>query len=99
MTRTIYDQFSKDCLEELLSVAGKVQVDLKVASEVREVDVFFTPNPNQIETLNQLGILGRIGITPALIEPVLSASYILGKPQNYALAIAMPLTPTKFANA
>ncbi|MFP4133166.1 MAG: hypothetical protein ACLFTJ_03315, partial [Halothece sp.] len=69
MTRTIYDQFSKDCLEELFSVAGKVEVDLKVASEVREVDVFFIPNPNQIETLNQLGILGRMGLTPALIEP------------------------------
>ena len=69
MTRTIYDQFSKQCLEELLSSAGTVQLDLKVASEVREIDVFFTPNPNQIETLNQLGILGRIGLTPALIEP------------------------------
>lgn len=69
MTRTIYDQFSKDCLEELLSVAGSVQLDVKVPSEVREVDVFFTPNPNQRETLNQLGTLGRIGLTPALIEP------------------------------
>ena len=69
MTRTIYDQFCKDCLEELLSLAGKVEIDLKVASEVREIDVFFTPNPNQIETLNQLGTLGRIGLTPAIIEP------------------------------
>jgi len=69
LTRTIYDQFSKDCLEELLSLAGKVEVDLKVASEVREIDVFFTPNPNQIETLKQLGTLGRIGLTPAIIEP------------------------------
>ncbi|MFP4255015.1 MAG: hypothetical protein ACLFRN_11200 [Halothece sp.] len=53
MTRTIYDQFSKDCLEELLSVGGTVQLDLKVSSEVREVDVFFTPNPNQRETLRE----------------------------------------------
>ena len=69
MTRTIYDQFSKDCLEELLSVAGKVEVDLKVASEVREIDIFFTPNPDQRETLKQLGTLGRISLTPAIIEP------------------------------
>jgi hypothetical protein len=69
LTRTIYDQFCKDCLEELLSVAGKVEIDLKVPSEVREIDVCFIPDPNQRENLNQLGTLGRIALTSALIEP------------------------------
>lgn len=69
LTRTIYDQFSKDCLEELLSIAGKVEIDLKVPSEVREIDVCFIPDPSQRENLNQLGTLGRIGLAPAIIEP------------------------------
>jgi len=69
LTRNVYDQFSKDCLEELFRLFGKVEVDLKVASEVREVDFFFTPNPTLKENLNQLGILGRFGLTPAIIEP------------------------------
>ena len=69
MTRNIYDQFTKDCLEELFRPFGKVEVDLKVASEVREIDFFFQPDRAFFDDLTPLGKLGQLGLTPAIIEP------------------------------
>ncbi|AFY48822.1 hypothetical protein Nos7524_3015 [Nostoc sp. PCC 7524] len=69
MTRFIHDQFSKDYLEELLKPFGTVQAPSRVAAEVKEIDVLFTPIPTQTTNLNTLGILGRMATTPAIFEP------------------------------
>ncbi|AFZ50892.1 RpnC/YadD family protein [Dactylococcopsis salina] len=69
MTRNLHDQFSKDSLEELLYSFGKSEVDSKVASEVREIDFFFTPDPDKKANLTALGFLGKLALTPAVIEP------------------------------
>ncbi|WP_169222373.1 hypothetical protein [Brasilonema sp. UFV-L1] len=41
MTRQPHDQFAKQCLEELLSPLGKVEVSREVVDEVRQVDILF----------------------------------------------------------
>ncbi|GBE90745.1 DUF4351 domain-containing protein [Nostoc cycadae] len=69
MTRFIHDQFSKDYLEELLKPYGQVQAPSRVAAEVREIDVLFTPIPTQTANLVTLGILGKMVTTPAIFEP------------------------------
>jgi hypothetical protein len=69
MTRFIHDQFSKDYLEELLKPFGTVQAPSRVAAEVKEIDVLFTPIPTQTANLNTLGILGRMVTNPAIFEP------------------------------
>jgi hypothetical protein len=69
MTRFIHDQFSKDYLEELLKPFGTVQAPSRVAAEVKEIDVLFTPIPTQTANLNTLGILGSMATTPAIFEP------------------------------
>lgn len=43
MTRFIHNQFAKDYLEELLKPYGEVQGFSRVAGEVREIDVLFSP--------------------------------------------------------
>ena len=40
-----------------------------MASEVREIDFFFTPDPDKKDNLSALGLLGKLGLTPAVIEP------------------------------
>ncbi|QLE56706.1 DUF4351 domain-containing protein [Nostoc sp. TCL26-01] len=69
MTRFIHDQFSKDYLEELLKPYGKIQAPSRVAAEVKEIDVLFTPIPTQTANLATLGILGKMATTPAIFEP------------------------------
>ena len=70
MTRFPYDQFAKDYLQELLSPLGSVETSKNVASEVREIDVYFAPSSQaQIDKLS-LGLLGRFTDTAALIEPL-----------------------------
>ncbi|WP_017654507.1 DUF4351 domain-containing protein [Fortiea contorta] len=68
MTRFIHDQFAKDYLEELLKSYGEVQAPSRVAGEVREIDVLFSPftEPSNLETL---GLLGRFAQLPAMFEP------------------------------
>ncbi len=69
MTRFIYDQFSKDYLEELLSPLGQVQSDQRVAGEVRQIDVCFIPQLGSQTQREALGLLGRFASTPAFFEP------------------------------
>lgn len=69
MTRFIHDKFAKDYLEELLKDYGQVKTSEKVSSEIKEIDVFFTPNKQQNSNLQILGLLGRFAEYPALIEP------------------------------
>lgn len=69
MTRFIHDKFAKDYLEELLKDYGEVKASEKVSGEIKEIDVFFTPNKQQNSNLQILGLLGRFAENPAIIEP------------------------------
>ena len=69
MTRFPYDQFAKDYLEELLLPLGKIETSKAVPAEIREIDVYFAPSPQSSTDAIQLGLLGRIANTSALIEP------------------------------
>ena len=68
MTRFPHDQFAKDFLESLLSPLGQVQTSVKISSEVREMDVYFTPDPS-LSPRSNLGLLGKCAITTAVFEP------------------------------
>jgi hypothetical protein len=72
MTRFPHDQFAKDFLEFLLSPLGEVQTSLKVSGEVREMDVYFTPNPNEKIT-SDLGLLAQCAETATVFEPFRSS--------------------------
>ena len=73
MTRFIYDQFSKDYLEQLLAPYGEVTSSTKVPSEVKEIDVSFTPSPTSECSREQIGLLGRMAETRGIFEPFSSA--------------------------
>ncbi|HEY9849232.1 MAG TPA: hypothetical protein V6D28_07220 [Leptolyngbyaceae cyanobacterium] len=70
MTRFIHDQFAKDYLEELLAPFGEVKVPRRVAAEVREIDVWFSPTANT----EVLGLLGQLAATPYVFEPFRNAA-------------------------
>ena len=67
MTRFIYDQFSKDYLDELLLPYGKVTANQIVASERLEIDVCFSPSIPQLP--DELGLLGKLANRWCLFEP------------------------------
>ncbi|MEG4860052.1 flagellar assembly protein H [Microcoleus sp. K1-B6] len=69
MTRFIHDLFAKEYLEELLSPLGTVNIGRDVASEVREIDVYFTPSTAIPEYSETLGLLGKMANTTAIFEP------------------------------
>ena len=75
MTRFIHDQFAKDYLEELLTPYGEVKAPRRVSGEVREIDIWFDPNfDTPPSNLGNLGLLGRMAQSPALIEPFRNAA-------------------------
>lgn len=51
-------------LEELLKPYGEVKASSRVAGEIREIDVLFSPT-QQANNLEMLGILGKFAATPA----------------------------------
>ncbi len=67
MTRFVWDQFSKDFLETLLSPYGNVVAGQEVTSEIKEIDVWFSPNTSEIPS--QLGLLGQLCQSSCLFEP------------------------------
>jgi hypothetical protein len=69
MTRFIYDQFTKQYIQELLKQLGQIETSKTMVSERREIDIFFTPNPENVAAASHLGLLGRLATTPALFEP------------------------------
>ena len=69
MTRFIHDLFAKEYLEELLSPLGTVNIGRDVSSEVREIDVYFTPITAIPEYSETLGLLGKMASTTAIFEP------------------------------
>jgi hypothetical protein len=69
MTKNIFDQFSKQFLEEVLAPLGSVETSHEVSSEPQLVDVYFVPNPQPTNPPTVLGLLGRIAQIPCLLEP------------------------------
>ncbi len=69
MTRTPFDQFSKQFLEEFLAPLGTVQINYEIPGEPRWVDIWFEPTTPPPLPAASLGLLGRIAATPCLIEP------------------------------
>jgi hypothetical protein len=68
MTRFVHDKFAKDYLEELLKPYGKVDTSEKILGEIKEIDVLFTPFPQQTSNLQVLGLLGKFAEYPAILE-------------------------------
>jgi Domain of unknown function (DUF4351) len=69
MTKNIFDQFSKQFLEEVLAPLGSVETSYEVSGEPQLVDVYFIPNPQPINPSMTLGLLGRMTQIPCLLEP------------------------------
>jgi hypothetical protein len=69
MAKNVFDQFSKQFLEEILSPLGSVESSHEVSGETQLVDVYFVPNPQPTVIPPTLGILDRIIQTPCLLEP------------------------------
>jgi Domain of unknown function (DUF4351) len=69
MAKNVFDQFSKQFLEEILSPLGAVESSHEVSGETQLVDVYFVPNPEPTVITPTLGILDRIVQTPCLLEP------------------------------
>jgi hypothetical protein len=69
MTRFIHDLFAKEYLAEMLSPIGIVNIGRDVTSEVREIDVYFTPTTVTSEYVETLGLLGKMATGTAIFEP------------------------------
>jgi Domain of unknown function (DUF4351) len=69
MTQSPFDQLSKSYLEEFLKPIGTVERQYEVPGEAKYVDVWFMPDRNSKEPIDDLGLLGEMAKTPCLIEP------------------------------
>ena len=69
MTRTRFDQFSKQLLDEFLAPLGTVEKSLEVLGESRLIDLYFAPSSQPTVDPKTLGMLGQIAVTPCLLEP------------------------------
>ncbi len=69
MSRTPFDQLSKQLIEELLTPFGQIQLNREVLGESRYIDLWFSPTPTPPADLSFLGLLGRFTTRPCLIEP------------------------------
>ena len=69
MSRTRFDQFSKQLFEEFLAPLGTIEKSLEVPGEARLVDLYFAPSQQPTIAPRSLGLLGRIATTPCLLEP------------------------------
>ena len=63
------NEFAKEYLSELLSPLGIVETSKEVRPEVRQIDLLFTPSDSGAEERKNLGLLGKLTLTPALFEP------------------------------
>lgn len=68
MSQFPYDEFSKNFLETLCKPVGEVQIAKTVASEVREIDLYFVPRSPNV-SVPALGLLQRLITTPVSFEP------------------------------
>jgi hypothetical protein len=68
MTRFPHDEFAKEYLPKLLTEYGKAETSLKISGEIREIDVFFTPDKEVPSTPETLGLLGKMAQKTCLLE-------------------------------
>jgi hypothetical protein len=73
MARFIHDQFAKQYLTELLTPYGEVETSKDITAEVRQIDVLFIPSPQPTQSLETLGILGKMVTNYAIFEPFRNA--------------------------
>ena len=73
MTRTPHDSFAKEWMQEVLADFGEIEIEKQIAGEVRKIDLYFCPDPNRLQDLKVLGLLGRMISTPSLLEPFRNA--------------------------
>jgi hypothetical protein len=73
MTRTLHDTFAKEGMKELLTDFGEVEIEAQLSPEVRTIDLLFRPHPHATQTLQVLGLLGRLIAAPCIIEPFRNA--------------------------
>lgn len=69
MTRTPFDQFAKQFLEELLTPYGHVEVSREIPGEACFIDLWFQPAQGFDPDQANLGILGTMVQRPCLLEP------------------------------
>jgi len=69
MTRLAHDQLAKQYLQELLSEWGQLQTSYDIASEVRQIDVWFVPTGAASARDETLGLLGQMAATACVFEP------------------------------
>jgi hypothetical protein len=60
MPRKSHDLYAKEWMKELLTGFGKVTIERSVVSEVRTIDLLFEPDPDRLQDLEPLGLLGRM---------------------------------------
>ncbi len=68
MSQFPHDDFVKEYLPELISNYGLVNSGKKIASQTKEIDVFFQPDNKVNNNSNQLGLLARLLRTTCLFE-------------------------------
>jgi len=66
MNRQKHDQFSKQCLAELLESEGQIHLNYEIQGVSRYVDIYFTPTTT---VRNDLGLLTQLTLGPCLLEP------------------------------
>ena len=69
MTRTPFDQFSKQYLKAFLSLRGTVTPNQEVPGEAKYIDILFVPSAQPRVIPDPLGLLGCFAETPCLLEP------------------------------
>jgi len=67
--RTRFDQFAKQLISGALSPGGSAQTDAEVNHETQRGDVLFEPNPERINSLANVGLLGKLAGGVRLFEP------------------------------
>jgi hypothetical protein len=60
LTRTRFDQFSKQMVRDALAGRGSVETDAEVPAETRRIDLWFTTDETDEPFRDHLGLLGRI---------------------------------------
>jgi hypothetical protein len=73
MTQMRFDQLAKQYLEEFLTPLGKVERQYEVPGEAKYIDVWFVPSETDSPVAADLGILGRMVETAAVLEPFRNA--------------------------
>ena len=69
MSRTPFDQFAKQFLEELLVPYGQVEISREIPGETHLIDLWFQPGKLLDQDLEVLGLLGIVIQSPCLLEP------------------------------